>query len=326
VLVGLLILGLPHQRSHLDRLREADWLGIAGLALGLGGLTVLLEEGQRELWFESNVIRLMALVSAFGFGLLGLGQVTARRPVIKLRLLRDRQFGSTALMGIVLGIVLYGTSYAIPQFLSAVAGYNALQSGKVVVLVGIPSMVMMAIVPFLLRKVDVRIAVAVGLAIMAGSSFLDADLTTDSSGAAFTASQLMRGVGQILGMLFLSQSVVRSVPRIDAGDASGLFSAMRNLGGSFALAGIAIIQDQRLYFHARRLEEQLPANSLAVQEYVHAHGPLAIATLEQSIQAQALVMTFNDIFRIMGLGTLVVLPLVLFLRPFPKDAPVAPVH
>jgi len=325
-LVLLLLLGLPYEKSRLDLLRQADWLGIAGLALGLGGLTVLLEEGQREQWFASSLIQVMALVSATGFALLFAGQVFARRPVIKLRLLLDRQFGSVALMGVVLGVVLYGTSYAIPQFLAAVADYNALQSGKVVLLSGIPSLFMMMLVPIMIRTFDIRLAVGAGLLIMCGAALLDSHLTIESAGGDFTISQLMRGVGQILSMLFLSQAVVRSVPKEDAGDASGLFNSVRNLGGSLALAGISILQDQRLWLHARRLEETLNANSVAVQDYVRSRGPTAVVGLEQQIQGQALVMTFNDIFWIMGVGTLVVLPLVLFLRPLPKDAAPAAVH
>jgi len=109
-LLTLLLVGLPHEKSHLDQFAKADWFGIAGLALGLGGLTVLLEEGQREQWFESNLIREMAAVSLLGFVFLGIGQARSARPVIKLKLLLDRQFGSVALMGMVLGIVLYATS------------------------------------------------------------------------------------------------------------------------------------------------------------------------------------------------------------------------
>ncbi|KQR81333.1 MDR family MFS transporter [Sphingomonas sp. Leaf343] len=332
ILVVLLLVGLPHDKLRLDLIGEADWFGIAGLALGLGGLTVFLEDGQREQWFSSELIRWMAFVSVTGFALLFWGQATARRPIIKLKLLLDRQFGSVALMGIVLGMVLYGTSYAIPQFLSAIANYNALQSGKVVLLSGLPSLVMMAIVPILLKRVDIRLAVAAGLFIMGGSALLDANLSLTSSGPDFTESQLLRGVGQILGMLFLSQAVVRSVPPEDAGDASGLFNAVRNLGGSFALAGISILQDQRMWFHSRRLEETLNANSPAVQDYVGGLSqqvggtPTAMRLIGQQIQGQALVMTYNDIFWIMGMGTLIVLPLVLFLRPLPKDAAPAAMH
>jgi len=332
ILVTMLLVGLKHEKADMTELGNADWLGIAGLALGLGGLTVFLEDGQREQWFDSGLIRLMALVSVIGFVLLLIGQRTATRPIIKLSLLLDRQFGSVALMGLVLGMVLYGTSYVIPQFLAALADYNALQSGKVVLLSGLPSLVMMAIVPFLLRSVDIRLAVGAGLLIMAGSAFLDSALTTGTSGGDFTVSQLMRGVGQILGMLFLSQAVVRSVPPADAGDASGLFNAVRNLGGSFALAGISILQEQRVWLHSRRMEETLNANSPMVQDYVSAlsqtlgGAPAAIGSVAQQIQAQALVMAYNDIFWIMGVGTMIVLPLVLLLRPLPKDAAPAAMH
>ncbi|MFK3889099.1 MDR family MFS transporter [Sphingomonas sp. NPDC079357] len=332
ILVLLLLIGLRHEPSRLHLIREADWLGIAGLALGLGGLTVFLEEGQREQWFSSELIRYMFAVTVLGFGLLLAGQFVSRRPVIKLRLLLDRQFGSVAIMGLVLGVVLYGTSYAIPQFLAAIANYNALQSGKVVLLAGIPSLFMMAIVPILLVRVDIRLAVGAGLLIMGASALLDASLTIDSVGSDFTESQLLRGVGQILAMLFLSQAAIRSVPPAEAGDASGLFSAMRNLGGSFALAGIAILQDQRSWFHARRIEESLNANSVRVQDYMTATAnslggqQTAIRALGQQIQGQALVMTYNDIFWIMGMGTLVVLPLVFFLRPLPKGAAPAAMH
>lgn len=328
VLLSLLFIGLPHEKSHLSEFAHADWFGIVGLALGLGGLTVLLEEGQREQWFSSEMIRTMAVISGIGFVCIAIGQFYARRPVIKLALLGDRQFGAVALMGIVLGMVLYGISYVIPQFLAAVAGYNALQSGNIVLLSGLPSLVMMALVPVLLRFVDVRIAVGLGLGIMAFASLYDSDLTIAADGGDFVASQLLRGVGQILGMIFLSQACVRSVPVEDAGDASGLFNAVRNLGGSIALAGIATIQDQREWFHSRRLEELLHANSMLVQAKVRALGGLVSAApqLEQQIGAQALVMTYNDIFWLLGVCTIAVLPLVLFLRPFPKDAAPAAMH
>jgi len=331
ILVTLLLVGLPHEKAQPGLLGEADWIGILGLALGLGGLTVFLEEGQREQWFSSEFIRLMFGVTVLGFAMLFWGQFHARRPIIKLSLLLDRQFGAVALMGVVLGVVLYGTAYAIPQFLAAVAGYNALQSGKVVLLSGLPSLVIMATVPILLRRVDIRIAVSAGLLIMGTSALMDSVLTASSSGGAFTDSQLLRGVGQILAMLFLSQATVRSVPPEDAGDASGLFNSMRNLGGSFALAGIAILQDQRMWFHSRRLEETLSANSQAVQGYVAGldqslGAGRGIRLLAQQVQVEALVMTYNDIFWIMGVGAFCVLPLVLFLRPLPPAGGPAMVH
>ncbi len=329
LLVLLLLVGLDHQKAHLSELRNADWAGVAGLALGLGGLTVVLEEGQREQWFQSELIVQLTGVAILGFILVGLGQMFAKKPVIRLSLLLDRQFGSVAVMAIVLGMVLYGTSYVIPQFLSFVSDYDALQSGKVVLLAGIPSLILMPFTPLLMKYLDIRIAVAFGMGVMALSCYFDTDLTAQSVGGSFTISQLMRGVGQIFVFMFLNQAAIRSVSAADAGDASGLFNAARNIGGSLGLALLATVQDQRSYFHERRLEESLPANAVDVQDYVHGltqslgSASAAIQTLGGTIARGALVMTYNDMFWLLSVGILIVSPLILFLRPLPKGPPVA---
>lgn len=329
VLILLLLIGLPHQKAKLSDILQADWLGIAGLALGLGGLTVVLEEGQREQWFQSALIIQLSLVSALGFVLLLAGQFVAAKPVIRLKLLLDRQFGSVVVMAIVLGMVLYGTSYVIPQFVAIIADYNALQAGHVVLLAGIPSLILMPFTPLLMKYIDIRIAVAFGMMIMALSCWTDTTLTAESTGGAFTESQLLRGVGTIFVMLFLNQAAIRSVPPALAGDAAGLFNAARNLGGSVGLALLATIQDQRSWFHARRIEETLSANSVALQDYLQQMSrtvgsrEAAIRTVGQTIQQQALVMTFNDMFWLLSVGIVLVTPLVLFLRPLPQGGPVA---
>ncbi|WP_165324334.1 MDR family MFS transporter [Rhizorhabdus phycosphaerae] len=328
LLVVLLLTTMAHRPPDWEELWGADWRGIVGMALGLGGLTIVLEEGQREQWFQSSAIVQMSIVTAIGFGLLLAGQIFAKRPVIKLRLLLDRQFGAVALMGLVIGMMIYGTSYVIPQFLSAIAGYNALQSGKIVLLSGIPSMLLMPFTPLLMRYLDIRIAVAMGLAIMATSCMVDTVLTSQSVGHDFVESQLLRGVGVIMGFLFLNQAAIASVPARDAGDAAGLFNAVRNLGGSLALAGIATIQDQRNWLHSRRIEESMSANSDTVQNYVASLSQTfggqeaGLRTLAGTIQREALVMTFNDIFWMLGVGIIAVIPLVLFLRPLPQGQPV----
>jgi DHA2 family multidrug resistance protein len=329
LLITLLIVGLPHQKAHLEQFLEADWMGIAGLALGLGAMTVVLEEGQREQWFESALIIKLTALAVFGFLLVAAGQLFAKRPVIRLKLVLDPQFGSIVMMAVVLGAVLYGTAYVIPQFVAAIAGYNAMQAGQVVLLAGIPSLMLMPVTPFLMRFVNIRVAVAFGMGILALSCWFDSSLTIQSDGGAFTDSQLMRGVGQIFVFLFLNQAAIRSAPREFAGDAAGLFNAARNIGGSLGLALLGTIQDQRNWLHQRRLEESLSANSLRVQDYVdaqsHALGGMAAAmqSIGHTIEAQALVMAYNDMFWLLAVGIVCVCPLILFLRPLPQGPAVA---
>ncbi len=329
-LVMLLLIALPHNKPNFALLREADWLGILGLAMGLGGLTVVLEEGEREQWFSSPTILWLTVVSAIGFLFLFAGQFLARKPVIRLRLLLDRQFGAVVVMVMTVGMVIYGTSYTIPQFLSTIAGYNSLQAGEIVLLSGIPMMLLMPVTPWLVQNIDIRIAVTFGMIVLAASAYMETELTSLSTGSAFATSQIMRGIGSVFSMMFMNQAAIRAVPPEQASDASGLYNTARNLGGSLALASIAVIQDQRTWLHARRIEESLSANSVRVQDYMAAQSQAlggqaaAYRSLGITIQTQALTMTYADLFWLLTVGIVAVTPLVLFLRPLPKHAkPVA---
>ena len=332
VLVVLLIVGLPNQKMRLDLLNEADWLGVFGLALGLGGMTVVLEEGNREQWFASSAIIELTIMSAIGFAMLIAGQLTAKTPVVRLRLLFDRQFGAVAIMATMLGMVLYGSSYVIPQFLAAIDDYNAFQSGQIVMISGIPMMILMFLTPVLMRVLDIRLAVFIGLMMLSLSCHVDTTMTADTVGSGFIESQLLRGAGTVLAFVFLNQAAISSVPVQYAGDASGLFNAARNIGGSLALSAIATVQDQRVWLHSRRIEETLQANSVAVQTRVadmaHSFGSAdaALRSLAGSVARQALVMTYNDMFWMLAIGTFAVAPLALLLSPLPKDISSAPIH
>jgi DHA2 family multidrug resistance protein len=325
LLLALLVIGLPHEKPDWVYLREADWAGIAGMILGLGGLTIVLEEGHREEWFDSTLIVQLTLMTVVGFALLTYGQLYARKPVLKLRLMLSRQFASVVVMALALGMVMYGSTYVIPQFLAIISDYNALQTGLVIFWMGVPAFLLMPVLPFMIRRIHIRIAVGAGMFIMALSCFVSINLTAESGGGVFTESQFLRGIGMILTMMFLNQATVASVAKEDAGDASGIFNAARNLGGSFALAGLASFQDQRLWHHSRRMEETLNANSPRLQEYLDGmtaslgSPQAALEMLSGIIQRDAFVMTYNDVFFAMGAITLVTVPLVLFLKPLPKN-------
>jgi DHA2 family multidrug resistance protein len=333
----LLLTGLPHEPPNLEEIAKADWLGIAGLTVGLSCLTVVLEEGQREQWFQSNLIITLSIMSAIGIAVIGIAQMRAERPVIKLRLLQNRTYASVILIIISVGMVLYDILYVLPQFLGVVAGYNAEQSGWVLALSGLPAFMMMPLLPRILARGDTRILVACGLLCFAASCFLDIHLTAQSGGGDFVYSQLLRGMGQMLAFMPLNQISVGSVARSDVADAAGFFNMARNLGGSIGLALQGVFIDRRTEVHADAIRESLTANSSLVQERIAqqgaffaersgdvAHGTQqAIGQIALQIHQQALVMTYSDCFWVLGVGLIVLLPLVLLLKPraTPPDNP-----
>jgi DHA2 family multidrug resistance protein len=328
-LLALLLLGLPHEKMNLRGLLDGDWLGIAGLTAGLGALTVVLEEGQRERWFESPMIVLLCLVSVLGLAALVASQFMHRDPVVRLVVLLNRSFGSVFVMVMAVGMILFGVMYMIPQFLASVADYNTEQSGYVVLLSGLPTLLLMPVMPKLLDSVDVRLLVLGGMGCFAAACFVNMSLTADSRGPAFVTGQLLQGLGLALAMMSLNQAAVTSVPADLAGDASGLFNAARNLGGSIGLAIISTFQDRRLTYHTQVLGSATTANSPLGQDYLRGlSGQLsadggdsamqATGALAQTIQQQALVMTYNDLFWIFGMIVVFSIPLALLLKPLPK--------
>jgi DHA2 family multidrug resistance protein len=298
-------------------------LGLLGLVLALGALTVVLEEGERERWFESGMICGLSGVSVIGFLMVIAGQLYARQPIIRLKILLTRSFGSAFVLSLTTGAALYGVLYLVPQFLTQVPGYNPEQSGYITALSGIPMIVLLAMFPILVRKIDMRIAVAFGLFLYGASCIADSLLSPDTAGAQFVLTQIVRGFAQFFAVLFLNQAATVSVPREYAADASGLFNAARNLGGSFGLALISTLQDRRETLHVARLSESISANSVLGQDALH---HLGVARVSEAVAAQAVVLTYADLYRVFGVLMLMLIPLAFLLTTLPKDADISMGH
>jgi DHA2 family multidrug resistance protein len=318
---------------------NADWVGIIGMSAGLSSLTVVLEEGQRDNWFDSPMITWLSVLAVLGIGTLIASQFTSKRPVVRLSLLTNRSYASVIFIVFMVGCGLYSISYLVPQFLSGIAGYNAQQSGAIMLLAGLPAFAMMPILPRLLTKVDARLMVTIGLLCFTASCMMDIHLTAQSVGHDFYGSQLLRGVGQMLAMMPLNQASMAAVSREEAGDAAGLYNMARNLGGSVGLALLGVYIDRRNAFHDSAIRQSVTANSLIGQEHMSAVGGglamqggdpayahvQAMGQLAGQIQQQASVMTFSETFYVLGIALALVVPLTLFLRkPPPMTASARP--
>jgi DHA2 family multidrug resistance protein len=330
-LVLLLYVGLPAAKAHWREFIHADWLGIVGLAAGLSSLTVVLEEGQRERWFDSRMIICLSVVAATGIAIMAIGQFVAKKPIVRLELMANKSYASVIFIVFTVGAGLYCVSYLVPQFLSNIAGYNAAQSGDIMLVAGLPAFLMMPILPRLLGRVDPRLMVIVGLLLFAVSCMLDTALTAQSVGHDFYASQLLRGVGQMCAMMPLNQASMAAVSQSEAGDAAGLYNMARNLGGSVGLALLGTFIDRRNSYHDAVIRESVTANSTIGQDHMTAsaagffaqHGDSAFAHMQAlgqlagQIFQQAAVITYSETFYVLGVALLLCIPLALVLRNSP---------
>lgn len=324
-LLVLLFVGLPREKGDANELRQADWGGIFGMAMGLGGLTVMLEEGHREQWFDSGMIRSLAVTMVVGFALITWGQLRAKRPVIRLALLRNRSLAAVIGLMLVAGALMFCSMFAVPQFLAAVAQYNAIQSGGVIAMAGVTAILVSLVYPLAVAKIDIRLLVGGAFLVQTAAALVATRLTAASDGSTLTLSMVLLGGGLTLAALPLQQVALSSVAPEDAGEASSLYVVARNLGASIGLAAVASFQDQRLDFHHWQINAALAANDPEIQRsmadsamnYGGGMDGMAAAyhTMDSQVALDALVMSFNDVFLALAAATLLVLPLVLFLRP-----------
>ena len=333
ICIGLLILlmiALPKSQGDFSELRSADWNGIAGMVIGLGSLTLLLEEGHREQWFESPLIWRLALASVLGAVLIGVGQLRAERPVIRLALLRNPSLASAVFLMGGLGAALYIGIFMIPQFLVSIAGYNAFQAGQVAFIGGIISIPVAFIYPVTFARIDPRITVCLAMSTLALANYLASHLTAQTTGDHFTLPQLLFGFGTTMSAIPLTQAVIASVSLEDAAEANSLSSVSRNLGGSVGLAAIASFQQQRLDVHFWQMQASLSANDPAMQQQMADTAQIfgggseglagALQMLSGEVMMQAAVMTFSDIFLALSAIAIIAVPFVLLLRPPRGDA------
>ena len=319
----MLLCGLPAEKIKSHEFVKADWLGIAGLALGLSTLIAILEEGQRENWFESTMICRLSVISVTGLLMIIMSQIYVEKPVLNLRLFRNKSFSSVIIIIFVTGIVLYGIAYLVPQFLSHIAGYNAEQSGGVLLLAGIPALLLMYILPRLVTKVDIRLIVIPGLVLFAISCFMDTSLSIQSSGDSFVISQLVRGTAQMLCMMPLNQAAMAAVTKEESGDAAGLYNMARNLGGAIGLALIGTFLDRREAFHNTVLRESVHASSPVAQSKFEALAGSSVggdshiisaAQLVKMIAQQSSVLAYNETYLVLMVSILLCIPMAFLLK------------
>lgn len=329
IMLAMLFASLPKARMQLGLLRQGDWAGIAAMAIGLGALQTVLEEGNREDWFGSDFIVRLSVIAAIALSAFLWIELTVKNPVINLRLLARRNFGLGTAANFMLGAALYGSSFVLPLYLSQQQGYNAEQIGEVLAWTGIPQLIMIPLVPRLMRMVDIRVLIGIGFALFAASNFMNIHMTMDYAADQLFWANIVRAIGQALVMTPLSVVASAGIEAENAGSASGLFNMTRNLGGAIGIATLQTLITKREQFHSNVLMDSVSLFNEATRQriadlthYFQTHGipdPLvaqhqAVIAIGRIVRHQAFVMSYSDVFLLIGIGLVISLLATLALK------------
>ena len=316
---GLLLIfgvwwGLDKEKVHLEFLAKADWVGIALMAIGLGSLTIFLEEGNSKDWFDSTFIITFAAMALFGIVGWVATSLTRADPFVNLRLYGERNFMVSTVLSACVGMGLYGASFLLPLYLGQIANYTPMQIGEVIMWAGLPQLFVMPFAAALSSKVDNRILCSIGLAMFGISCLMNANLDATTGYDQLLWSQVVRALGQPFVMLTLSNFAMQGIAPKDMSSASSLFNMTRNLGGSVGIALLATALTNREHFHSARLGESISSYAAATQERLSqmtaaftangidpvTAGNQALAALDRIVRRESYIMAYNDGFVIMG--------------------------
>jgi DHA2 family multidrug resistance protein len=328
LMIGMLWFSLDTKPMKLELLRQGDWPGVITLAIGLSALQTVLEEGNKDDWFGSAFIVRLSIVAAVALALFLWIELTSERPLLNLRLLARRNFGFGILANFLLGTALYGSVFIMPVYLSRVQGYNAEQIGMVLAWTGLPQLVLIPMVPWLMKRFDARLVIGVGFALFATSNFMNIYMTADYGSDQLFWPNVVRAIGQALVFAPLSAVATAGIEAENAGSASGLFNMVRNLGGAVGIAVLQTFLTKREQYHSNVLSQSISLLEQATrtrleeltQHFVN-HGVIdradasrrAVIAVGHIVQKQAFILAFSDTFYLLGAALLVALMATLLL-------------
>ncbi|HUI60230.1 MAG TPA: DHA2 family efflux MFS transporter permease subunit, partial [Steroidobacteraceae bacterium] len=251
------------------RERRMDWLGLSLLALAIGGLQFVLDQGERSDWFNSHLILLASFVAGIAFlSFLAYAWRYPQRAVFKLRIFLDRNFTTSTLLITIIGLGLYGSLLLQPLMLQHLMDYPVLTTGLVMAPRGVASMASMMLVGRLSRRVDARAMIIVGIALAAAGSYAMAHYSLVIDRSWIIWPLVLQGLG--MGFIFVPLSTVAyATLRVeDAADAAGLFSLLRTIGSSIGISAVSTILARHAQISWNQLGGHVSTTNPALADYL----------------------------------------------------------
>lgn len=305
--------------------RRFDLAGFLMLAIGVAALQLCLDRGQQLDWFDSWEVRIEAGVAIAGLWAFAVHILTTKGALIDRRMLADRNVMAGFMFIALLGLLLVGTTALLPTMVQNLFGYSVVGSGMLQMPRGIGMMMMMMLAGQLIGKVDSRLLIFMGLTLASASMWLMSLFSPVMDATPFIISGFVQGAG--LGLVFvpLNTLAFATLPPALRTDAAGFYMLLRNLGGSIGISlTVGVLARQTQISHADIGASLTPfALPWADGSFGRVLGADAvIAMLDATVNKQAAIIAYDDVFRMMFWITLVTMPLVLLLRKPTNMGPV----
>jgi MFS transporter, DHA2 family, multidrug resistance protein len=341
VMAMFLIFDPAHMvRKTIKQGLKIDFIGLGLLSVGLGFLQVVLDKGERDDWFGSPLILWSTIVSATALVAVIFWELHTEHPVVELRLLKERNFLISTFMMYTLGVVMYGTMVLLPILTQTLLGYTATESGLVLLPGGMVLFGMLPFVGWLLGRVEHRWVVLAGLTITSIGLFKMSGFSLEIAERNAALAWVISRMGTAFLFVPISVMAFYFVPREKTSSATGFINLARNIGASTGISFVTTMLDRRAQFHQSVLAAHAQLGNLgfqaALRNLTHVlttrGADAARAAMEaqslvyRELQRQAMMLAFVDIFRLMAIICLCVIPLIFIMKRRKADTATPSTH
>ncbi|MBI4588087.1 MAG: DHA2 family efflux MFS transporter permease subunit [Candidatus Rokubacteria bacterium] len=313
---------------YLKRVQRIDALGLALMVLGFGSLQLVLDRGEREDWFDSNLIITLTVLGGAAVVLFLLRQLASDEPVVDLSVFRDRNFAPGALIVAMVMFGLFSTMLLQSLYMQKLLGYDALSAGLALAPAGLGNMISLLLAGRLVTRMDQRLLLGFGCVVNAIALSMMGHLSLSVDYWHLAVPRLIQGLG--VGFIFvpLTTLAMANIPRDRLGNATTLFNVVRNFGGSAGVALAATFLARRSQVHQASLVSHVniwdPETAHRIGELTqtffaqgadpHTARGQALAMLYKSVVEQATVLAFMDDFWLITLLFIAVIFLIPLFR------------
>ncbi len=318
----LFVIDPPYMKGEKMKI---DYWGLAFLAVGIGALQMVLDRGQREDWYASGFITWFTVVAAVSLVLFVIIEIFAERPIVNLRAFKNFTFSLGNVIIFFVLVNLFGSIVLLPIYLQSLMGYTATLAGVLLGPGGIATLVAMPVAGKLVSRMSPKALISFGIGITAYSTFLMAQFNLSADFNSILWPRVIMGIGLAFIFVPLTTLTLSSIRKEEMANATSIFNLVRNLGGSFGVAFVTTMLTRRAQFHQARLVDHLtpldPGYSWGVHQGtqilpslgIDPSGQGMLGIIYEKLLRQSMMMSFNDVFYLLSVIIVLLLPLVFFM-------------
>jgi len=279
-----------------------DVVGLVAMVIGVGSLQLMLDNGNDQDWFGSNVICALAVLAAVGLTFLIIWELTDDHPIVDLSLFKTHNF-RYGVIAMALGyMAFFAMTVLLPLWLQTVMGYTPTWAGIATAPVGIFALIISPIVGRNIQRFDLRVGATLAFLVFGATAWWFSTFNLDTSLGHIVLPRLVQGVAVAFFFIPINQILLSGVTPSRMAAASGLSNFFRTLSGSMGTAIVTTLWDHRTQIHEVRLAENLSANGVNSQSYLDTlsqagvTGNAGYAQVQNLMHSQGAMIATSEVF------------------------------